>query len=311
MGIEDDFLMPLVVFKVRGSVSASGGHDPENLLRELMIDWGLTPGEEFNLVDVNIGKEESDNKVKTRAYDFVLPYKLNNFRKLLVQCQFYAGDSGSVSHKNVDQTRASRNFTKKKIRQSLFVEYLDGAGYFSSLNSDLKSILSMEDTFDFFQIRTAPIKLRRLFQYIGFLTPLELIHSLVIHNFNLELVKNSLVSEGYSSEEVNRVLSSSLEEEIIIKASKGIVVEDKFFENSRKYFLLDLIFNNSYTINHNKSRKAMILVPGLNGLAGIKLSEISSSISKVESLYSKHLESSKNLLSDLEEISELGWIINS
>lgn len=311
VGIENDFLMPLVVFKVRGSVSAIGGHNPEELLRELMSEWGLTSDEEFNLTDVIIGKETSNKKVKTRAYDFVLPHTLESSKKLLIQCQFYAGDSGSVSHKNVDQTRASRNFTKSKITQPLFIEYLDGAGYFSSLNGDLKSILSMEDTFDFFQIRTAPIKLRRLLQHIGFLTPLELVHSLVINNLDINSAKIDLFKAGYTYGEIKRVLSSSLEKKIILKSSNKIVIENSFLKKSRKYFLLDIIFNNSHPVSQDQRKKGMILVPGLNGLAGISLSQVLKNIIKIESLYSRNLRKSKNLLADLEKISELGWVINS
>lgn len=38
---ERDLLTPLVVFQIRGSVAASGGHDPEELLRKRLSEWGL------------------------------------------------------------------------------------------------------------------------------------------------------------------------------------------------------------------------------------------------------------------------------
>ena len=155
LGLNDEFLMPLVVYRVRGSVSASGGHEPEELLRNRMKEWGLLPEVDFNTSDVIVGKQKEKNKTKTRAYDFVLPFKVPGWdRSLFIQCQFYAGDSGSVSHKNVDQTRASRTFTLSKFKQAKFIEYLDGAGYFGSLNGDLRSILSMKDTRNFFQVKT-------------------------------------------------------------------------------------------------------------------------------------------------------------
>ena len=50
----------------------------------------------------------STGREKSRAYDFVLPFKTAGWKpSLFVQSQFYAGDSGSVSHKNVDQTSTS------------------------------------------------------------------------------------------------------------------------------------------------------------------------------------------------------------
>ena len=113
-GYERDLLSPIVVFKVRGSVSASGGHKPESMLRDHLTEWGLDPGVDFNRDDIVVdgGARKATNE-KTRAFDFVLPYRSPGWfpewqRRVFVQSQFYAGDSGSVSHKNVDQTATSR-----------------------------------------------------------------------------------------------------------------------------------------------------------------------------------------------------------
>ena len=45
-------MAPIVIFKVRGSVVASGGHEPERILRELMTHWGMREGIDFNTADV-------------------------------------------------------------------------------------------------------------------------------------------------------------------------------------------------------------------------------------------------------------------
>ncbi len=184
VGKERDLLSPLVVFQVRGSVSASGGHEPEGILRGYLAEWGLEPDADYNLSDVVVSSppqggagaaaEIDQRRGKTRAYDFVLPFRAAAWRsRIFIQCQFYAGDSGSVSHKNVDQTTSSRAAVRSSHPDALFVEYVDGAGYFSSLNGDLKTLLSMATTRAFFQVRSAPVKLRREVQRIGFLTPLE------------------------------------------------------------------------------------------------------------------------------------------
>ena len=170
-------LTPLVMFQVRGSVAASGGHEPENLLRSRLVDWGLERGVDFNTTDVvldaeagtiledaEVGPEPVNKaKTKTRAYDFVLPFRTPKWTpQIFIQAQFYAGDSGSVSHKNVDQTHSSRLIATVLITRKWpdgpsprFLEYVDGAGYCASLNGDLKSLLSFSDTADFFQIRSA------------------------------------------------------------------------------------------------------------------------------------------------------------
>ena len=158
LGREKDLLTPMVVFQVRGSVSASGGHGPEEILRDKLTEWGLERGIDFNTTDVVISPPTKEvTRTKTRAYDFVLPHLTATWTpRLFVQCQFYAGDSGSVSHKNVDQTRASRDFIAPIHNKARFVEYLDGAGYFSSLNGDLKSLLSMVNTNSFFSNSICP-----------------------------------------------------------------------------------------------------------------------------------------------------------
>lgn len=100
-GYEANLLAPIVVFKVRGSVSASGGHKPENLLREELERWGLLSGIDFNASDIVVEEVADGSDEKTRAYDFVLPYQVPGWAdgwhdRLMVQSQFYAGDSGSV-----------------------------------------------------------------------------------------------------------------------------------------------------------------------------------------------------------------------
>jgi len=156
---------------------ASGGHEPERMLRELLQEWGLKPDIDFNTSDVVIVDSNHDLDAKTRAYDFVIPYKTPGWsegnwnNRLFIQCQFYAGDSGSVSHKNVDQTRNSRDSISRFVISPLFIEYVDGAGYFSALNGDLKRLLSYKDTHGLIQIKTAPIRLRCYFEKIGFIPP--------------------------------------------------------------------------------------------------------------------------------------------
>lgn len=311
-GMHGEFLMPLVIFKVRGSVSASGGHDPEDYLREMLTSWGLVADYDFNTNDIVVGKKDNGRKTKTRAFDFVLPFNIPAWENhLFIQCQFYAGDSGSVSHKNVDQTRSSRNLTKEIISKPkpVFIEYLDGAGYYSSLNGDLRSILSMQDTDDFFQVRTAPIKLRRALQRIGFLTPLDFSHSLLINEFDLKASKETLKSEGYSKEEIDRCFEKSVTDGIFLNKNGKVEIDSDFEKTSRIYYLLDTIFNASDTLDDSKKTTGVILVPGINGISGIKLSELSTILSKNTNSVSQYYEKSKNLLGDLEILSNNGWII--
>jgi hypothetical protein len=40
LGRSEALLSPLVVFQVRGSVAATGGHEPEKILRQVLTEWG-------------------------------------------------------------------------------------------------------------------------------------------------------------------------------------------------------------------------------------------------------------------------------
>ena len=310
--LHEEFLMPLVVFKIRGSVSASGGHDPENILRELMTSWGLESEIDFNTTDVVIGKEGTGRKVKTRAYDFVLPYNLENWEaQIFIQCQFYAGDSGSVSHKNVDQTRTSRDYTKTKFNNPIFIEFLDGAGYFSSLNGDLKTLLSMEDTADFFQLRTAAFKLRRALQDIRFLTPLDFVHSLFVNDYSLNNSVEQLIHEGYPREEINRVIEKTKRLAIVDVNNKGYCsVDSNFKKNAISYFLYDQLLLKSSTLNKRDITGGVILVPGANQIQGIKLSDIPQLIIEESGVLREYLGQSANLLSEIELLAERQYIMN-
>ncbi|RIK82917.1 MAG: hypothetical protein DCC68_05220 [Planctomycetota bacterium] len=274
---EKDLLTPLVVFKIRGSVSASGGHDPEDLLRERLTEWGLRSGVDFNVGDIIIGNNAAaSRRSKTRAYDFVLPFQTRGWKpRILVQCQFYAGDSGSVSHKNVDQTSSSRAYVGGFIEKPRFVEYLDGAGYFSSLNGDLQNLLSMENTGSFFQIRSAPIRLRRELQAVGFLCPLDLEHAILRASGNLTATTEILRGEGYDEGEIARCIEDCLQSGVIDKGTDGeLQLNSKRREFVRRYFLLDVVARFGSSPKANGKLSGSLLIPGYGPFFGMKFDDM-------------------------------------
>lgn len=288
-GRERDLLSPLVAFQVRGSVAASGGHDPEEILRAQMVEWGLRPNVDYNTSDlvltsipgiVQSPKLPADSNEKTRAYDFILPYQTDGWRpRLFVQCQFYAGDSGSVSHKNVDQTTRSRTAVLSVIDDALFIEYLDGAGYFSSLNGDLRRLMTMTTTYTFTQIRTAAIRLRRALQTVGFLTPLEVSHAILRSDGSRSEIFNILDGEGYSHTEIRRCLSSSLNIGFAIQSSPDLLdVHTSKRSISRRYFMLDVAARDGATLTPDKCLGDYLMVPGYGPYYGIAIDNLLSNI---------------------------------
>ena len=303
-----EFLLPLIVYRVRGSVSASGGHEPEDRLRERMKEWGLKIGQDFNEMDVIIDNGNKSKKIKTRAYDFILPYKVPTWQqKIFIQCQFYAGDSGSVSHKNVDQLRTSRDLTIKQDPKALFIEYVDGAGYYGSLFGDLKKILHMEDTYDFFQVRTSVLKLRNIIQEIGFLTPMEIIHAWSITQGSLRQTIDYLQFDGYKKKEIKRCISDSVEKGILTINDDRIEVIQDYLIYARRYLLLDYIAKEGehYSMPFPKN---ILFVPGLKHIHGIEVAKLSTHAIPNLGLIGEQWAKNGLILQDLDYLLKIGWI---
>lgn len=273
------------IFKVRGSVSALGGHVTETILREKLSKIGLRADIDFNTTDVKIGDDEviedGKRKKKTRAYDFVIPYRVNNWEpkpKLFIQSQFYAGDSGSVSHKVVDQTQSSRAFTLTKYPSAKFIEYLDGAGYYASLRGDLEHMLSFDNTESFFQVKSILVRLRREFQKIDFLTAVEIQHAILTSTSHFYAdITNSLQNDGYSYQEVERAIKISIGNGLIIINDKNeFAIPSQHIQVARRLLILDIACNYSSKLStDNKSSQKYLIIPGYGANIGIKESELS------------------------------------
>jgi hypothetical protein len=313
-----DLLAPLVVFQVRGSVSASGGHEPEAALRSRMAEWGLEAGSDYNLGDVVIdsaGKQvpSRSERAKTRAYDFVLPYHVPGWpRRLFIQCQFYAGDSGSVSHKNVDQTRASRGLVARHFADPRFIEYVDGAGYFSSLNGDLRRLLSMNDTASFFQVRSAAVRLRRELQQIGFLVPLEIEHAILHTGGKRADVGESLRNDGYSGEEIQRALASAADRGLIgAGTGNELTVLSGRRSTARRYLLLDVAARFGAAPAPGEKLTGSLIVPGYGPFHAIKLAALAKRSVELAPELKEDWSSPDVVLEDIGWLCEQGLAMSS
>jgi hypothetical protein len=318
-------LTPLIMFQVRGSVAATGGHEPEVLLRKRMLEWGMRHEIDFNahdvILDVEAGKilekgsddtEKSAVPAKTRAYDFVLPFRTIAWHPVIfIQSQFYAGDSGSVSHKNVDQTSTSRaNATKlsakawPKANEPIFIEYIDGAGYSASLYGDLKRLLSFANTSDFFQVRSSPIRLRRALQKIGFLTTLEVTHAIVLANGNEPAARDALASDGYTEFEIYRALEIASEQGFIVSHKNGWAISEEYWPIARRHMLLDIIA----CIGHGSATldgvSGMAFVPGYGAYHGLGLADLDAAIkSKYNDIWPQ------GFMMDLQLLCDGGFVV--
>ena len=318
-------LTPLVMFQVRGSVAASGGHEPEEMLRSRMIEWGMLRDIDFNItdviLDVEAGKiselngqdqETPKGKTKTRAYDFALPFRTPTWHpRIFIQSQFYAGDSGSVSHKNVDQTKSSRQSATKLSAKAwpespppVFLEYVDGAGYSASLNGDLQSLLSYENTAGFFQIRSAPIRLRRELQRIGFLTPMEIWHAILRRSGVRDAVIHQLKGEHYSADEIARATHFAVQNGFIEPRDGVYLIPEDFQPAVRRHLLLDIIACEGDALPTLVGVAGYALVPGYGPWYGMKLSVLDAHIRDVYQVVWP-----QGFAEDLQQLCEAGFIV--
>jgi len=249
---------------IRGSATASGGHDPEEALRQLLESWGLRRGVEFNTSDVGIAEvqrlfpESSKQAVqrrvgeKSRAFDFVIPYRVPNRKPMIfVQGQFYAGDSGSVSHKNVDQTPTGRQRVLEMNSGALFGEFLDGAGYVTALSGDASKLLKMSTTAALIQLRSARTRLRELLQRAGVATPLEVVHAACVCGPTVNCIEEEL-AKTYEEDEVRRALKSAEEQRWIVRTGKAVSVAESVYDVCHRYAVLDAV---AITANNDQSAR--------------------------------------------------------
>lgn len=310
-------LKSTIVYKIRGSVTASDGHKNEDLLRERLKLLGLQPDIDFNLKDVVIERNSLPNEIakdlpkpKDRAFDFVLPYRVENWgdakTKIYMQAQFYAGDSGSVSHKVIDQTVNSRKALKSiKGDKHRFVEYLDGAGYGSALRGDLKKILEMEDTASFMQIKSILVRLRREMQIIDYANPTDIAQAVYLagEKNTPSTVKRIMQNEfDFSEGETNRVLDLALEQGQIISDNGNLTIAESELKKAARWtFILDYVVLEGKTLTKEQREDSRyFIVPGYGRAYGALGSTIQDKITEISN------ELSTQFVRDTESLVELG-----
>jgi hypothetical protein len=297
------------------------------------MQWGMVADRDFNTSDVVVDRladapegvtealldevvpeEEArpQERDKIRKYDFVLPYRTPGWEsRLFIQSQFYAGDSGSVSHKNVDQTKASRPFVRRLYPDAVFMEYVDGAGYFSSLNGDLKTLLSMPTTSSFLQIRSAPIRLRRALQEIGFVVPLEVEQAVARGDGSRESVNRVLAGDGYRASEVDRAIADALSRGLVTATTGGLRLADARRDIVRRYALLDTVARHGEEIRHPANATNGLLVPGFGAFYGMKLTDLPNAAAQETPGFAEELGRTTVFVDDVAWLKEQELVLTS
>jgi hypothetical protein len=244
-----------------------------------------------------------------------LPYRTPEWspqwhNRIMMQSQFYAGDSGSVSHKNVDQTKTSRERVSKQFRNVRFVEYVDGAGYFSSLNGDLRKLLAMKDTHSFIQIRSAPVRLRRELQALRFLTPLEIEHALICSSGDETDVGEMLLANGYGTDEVKRGIRSAVTNGIIQKVGSKLSLREDRRDIVRQYLLLDVLAIHGKKVELGTTPPpASILISGYGPFYGMDVSQLANAATASAGSLRDDIDHTTTFTADIKALSQRGFIM--
>lgn len=307
-GREVHLLTPLIIFKVRGSVAASGGHLPENLMRAKLRQWGLRAGVDFNLRDVNWPPpaQEMRSRGKTRAWDFVIPYQTPGWQQaIFIQCQFYAGDSGSVSHKNVDQTPGERARVRSHVEGAVFIEFVDGAGYYSALSRDLRHLLDMDTTTGFCQLRSIGIRLRHALQEIGFVTPLEVAHATMQVSGDRMGTVDTLVADGYQRGEAERGVQAAIDGgQIEVYPDSMLGVCARYAATARRYMLLDLTARFGADADRRGELEDGVAVPGYGPFRWLRFEDLRRLVFETMPGVTSDLAENRELIED-----DTSWLV--
>ncbi len=180
-----------------------------------------------------------------------------------------------MSHKNLDQTSTSRTAVLEILGSPRFVEYVDGAGYFSSLNCDPKKLLDMPTTASFFQLRSASIRLRRELQHVGFLMPIEVEHAAIRTDGSQVEVRRVLAEEGYSPAEIQRCIHKCLDTGTLLADGQRLSVAPVRRDTARRYFLMDVAaVHGSPPAAPGDKLSGSLLVPGYGPFHGAKFDDL-------------------------------------
>ena len=199
------------------------------------------------------------------------------------------------------------------VESAIFVEYVDGAGYFSSLNGDLKTLLSMPNTKSFIQVRSAPVRLRREFQLAGFLLPMEIEHAILRCDGIRNEVEMLLTGEGYTPTEITRALERCLQRGFISKREhERLNIESTRRHLVRRYMLLDTIAREGSTIQlSGEKMSGFLLVPGYGPFHGLKMDEAIAKALKLCPQLKADWSNPEALLQDIRWLCESGLVISS
>ena len=146
-------------------------------------------------------------------------------------------------------------------------------------------------------------------QTLGFLTPLEIEHAVILSEGDEQSTKQSLQAQGYSEEVIAGAWKSALERELIRYRRSRVVISEQRREIVRRYFLLDLIARHGKKIGHKRELSGKVLIPGHGAFYGLPMAQLPTLAKPVAPEFADEIGTSEVLLQDIQWLREKGTVL--
>ena len=206
----------------------------------------------------------------------------------------------------LDQTTSSRSAVIDAKLPSVFVEYLDGAAFASSLRGDLERLLNLETTSSFFQQNSILTRLRWRLRDIDFATPSDIAQAIGVSG-EAPLAEVTATLEkiyGFSPTEIKRAIDQALEDNVVVETKNDSiqVVDGKLAETARRLTVLDAIALHGAMYEIEDLKEELVLIPGFGRYFGIDRAELRSILKGISSTYTE------NFTADIEWLVDEGVV---
>lgn len=144
---------------------------------------------------------------------------------------------------------------------------------------------------------------------IRFLTTLEVEHAILMTDGKKESVASLLLKDGYSEDEINRVLELVVSNGKVQLSEGSLILVKERVEIVRKYCLLDVIANYGNPISLDKQQGCLI-VPGYSTFWGMPQADVIKKAIEIAPSLNTLWEKTTDAFDDIQWLLEKGFVSN-
>ncbi len=165
----------------------------------------------------------------------------------------------------------------------------------------------MDSTRSFIQIRSAPIRLRRELQDLGFLAPIEIEHAIASNGGDRQSVGVALTTQGYEKTEIERAMNNAVARGVVLSDGNKLSIREDRREIVRRLLLLDILaLKGRAVVPGTPSATASVLVPGYGAFHGLEMDELVNQAIDNGGALAEDISHSQTFASDIKALSVQG-----